>query len=167
LLVRPSRNVFDAALAALLDVTLFGALCCERALPAAVFDWELVALERNTLEARFAAFELVTFCFGIGKYPSFVDLYDNLRYFKVDSLKYRPSCLASESMLWRIPLTLEGKRFTFYLKKEKCKLLGDISCLASASNLHENRRAFLCERSLPVLITRYRLKHSVSMSAMR
>ncbi len=37
-LVRPSRNTPEAALAACGDVVLFGALVCERALPAALRD---------------------------------------------------------------------------------------------------------------------------------
>lgn len=42
LLVRPSRRVLEAALAAVFDVWRFGVPVCESALPLAVFDLELV-----------------------------------------------------------------------------------------------------------------------------
>ncbi|HEX6037898.1 hypothetical protein [Longimicrobium sp.] len=38
-LVRPSWSTLEAAVAALLDVLLAGALVCERALPAAFFEF--------------------------------------------------------------------------------------------------------------------------------
>ena len=65
LLVRPSRRTAEAELAALLEVTLFGAFVWESALPAAVFDLAPVFLLRSVLDALLAALGLVTFDFVI------------------------------------------------------------------------------------------------------
>lgn len=62
-LVRPSRNVFEAALAAVADVSFLGALVCERALPAAVLDALLVDLSFRVFEALDAEVLPVTFLF--------------------------------------------------------------------------------------------------------
>ena len=58
--VRPSRSVFDALVAAFLDV-FFVVLRCESALPAAVFDVVDVDLLRSVFDAFFAAFAPVFF----------------------------------------------------------------------------------------------------------
>jgi hypothetical protein len=58
-LVRPSRSVFDAAVAALLDVVSFGELRCVSALPAADFEVLLVDGLDKVLEAFEAAALLV------------------------------------------------------------------------------------------------------------
>jgi hypothetical protein len=60
LLVRPSLSVFDAAVAASLDVDFDGAFVCERALPAADFDFALVDLLERVSEALEAAVLPVT-----------------------------------------------------------------------------------------------------------
>ncbi|EFK08793.1 conserved hypothetical protein [delta proteobacterium NaphS2] len=65
LLVLPSLRTFDAALAALSEVTLFGALVCERALPAAVLDLLPVFLLRRVFDALLAALGRVIFDFAI------------------------------------------------------------------------------------------------------
>ena len=65
LLVRPSRSVFDAADAALLEVTFFGAFRCDSALPAEDFDVRPVDFPRNVLEALLAAGFLVVLLFAI------------------------------------------------------------------------------------------------------
>ena len=67
LLVLLSLKTADAALAAFLDVTFWGAFVCERALPAAVFDFFPVDLLLSVPEAFFAALGLVTFDFFIVK----------------------------------------------------------------------------------------------------
>jgi hypothetical protein len=54
LLVLPSRSTFEAAFAALSDVTSLGALVCASALPAALFTVLLVEV-RSAFEALFAA----------------------------------------------------------------------------------------------------------------
>jgi hypothetical protein len=58
-LVRPPRSVFDAAVAALLEVVSFGELRCVSALPAADFDVLLVDPLDRVLEAFEAAALLV------------------------------------------------------------------------------------------------------------
>lgn len=68
LLVRPSRNTFDAAFAAAADVRSLGALLCVRALPAAFLTVLLVDV-RSTLAAARAAvlpvpFFIVRFLFN-------------------------------------------------------------------------------------------------------
>jgi hypothetical protein len=63
LLVLPLRSVFDAADAALPDVTLGGVILCDRAEPAAVFEALLVKLLLSTLDAAVAARLLVTSLF--------------------------------------------------------------------------------------------------------
>ena len=65
LLVLPSRRTLDAALAALFEVTFFGAFVWDRALPAEVLDVDPVDLFRSVLDAFLAAFGLVTFDFAI------------------------------------------------------------------------------------------------------
>ena len=60
LLLRPSRNTFDAADAARADETLFGAFVWANALPADVLDFEPVDLLRIVLDALDAAFLPVT-----------------------------------------------------------------------------------------------------------
>lgn len=65
LLVRPSRSIFDAADAALGDVTFLGALRCDNALPPAVFDFCPVDLLRSVLDALLAALAPVVFRFVI------------------------------------------------------------------------------------------------------
>ena len=65
LLVLSSRRTLDAALAALFEVTFFGAFVCDRALPAEVLDFDPVDLLRSVFDAFFAAFGLVTFDFAI------------------------------------------------------------------------------------------------------
>ena len=65
LLVLPSRRTFDAALAALFEVTLLGAFVWDKALPAAVLDLRPVNLLRSVFDALLAAFGLVTFDFAI------------------------------------------------------------------------------------------------------
>lgn len=64
------RNTEDAALAALEDVTFFGALVCDNALPAAVLDLGLVALFLSVDDAFLAALGLVTLDFAIS-FPFF------------------------------------------------------------------------------------------------
>ncbi len=61
LLVRPSRNVFDAALAAFADEVFFGALRCDKALPEDVFVDLAVLLLRSVFDADEPAFFPVTF----------------------------------------------------------------------------------------------------------
>lgn len=73
LLVRPSRNVFEAALAALVLVCFFGALVWLKALPAAFLDDVPVLPERKVLDALLAAFLLVTFLF-VGIFPSNLEI---------------------------------------------------------------------------------------------
>lgn len=68
LLVRPSRRVLEAALAALFEVTFLGALACASALPAAVLDFVLVLLLVNVFDALDAAFLLVTLFLAICNY---------------------------------------------------------------------------------------------------
>lgn len=63
--MRPSRSVFDAADAAFLEVTFFGAFRCESALPAEDFDARPVDFPRNVLEALLAAGFLVVLLFAI------------------------------------------------------------------------------------------------------
>ena len=65
LLVLPSRRTADAAFAAFGDVTRFGALVCDSALPAAVFDFTPVEEERSVFDELRAAAGRVTFDFGI------------------------------------------------------------------------------------------------------
>lgn len=60
LLVRPSRRTLDATLAALFEVTFFGALVWDRALPEAVLDLVQVFLLRRVFEALPAALGRVT-----------------------------------------------------------------------------------------------------------
>lgn len=67
LLVRLSLRTDDALLAAFLDVTFLGALVWDNALPAAVFDLELVDLLLSVDEALLAALDLVTLDFAIFK----------------------------------------------------------------------------------------------------
>ncbi len=55
----------DAELAAFLDVTFFGAFVCDKALPAATFDFLPVDLLLSVVDAFFAALGLVTFCFDM------------------------------------------------------------------------------------------------------
>jgi hypothetical protein len=59
--VRPSRRVFDAALAAPADVDLAGDFVWDNALPADFLDAFPVELLRRVFDAFEAAFELVTF----------------------------------------------------------------------------------------------------------
>lgn len=89
LLVFLLRSTEDAALAAFWDVTLLGALVCDRALPDAVLDLGLVDLFLSVEDAFRAALGLVTFafvivisfsCFGLG-----VNCLD--RFFSADILK--------------------------------------------------------------------------------
>ncbi|MBE0548491.1 MAG: hypothetical protein IH627_12770 [Rubrivivax sp.] len=56
---RPSRRAFEAAVAAVADVTLEGADACDRALPAADLEVVPVDLLPRTLEALVAARGLV------------------------------------------------------------------------------------------------------------
>jgi len=65
LLVRLSRNTFEAADAAFDDVTFFGAFVCDSALPPAVLDFLPVLELRSVFEALDAAFGLVTFNLAI------------------------------------------------------------------------------------------------------
>ena len=65
LLVRPSFRTFEAALADFTDVDFLGTLVCDSALPAALFDFELVDLLAKVFDALEAAFLLVTFDFAI------------------------------------------------------------------------------------------------------
>ena len=60
MLVAELRRVFEAAVAALVEVTLPGAFLCESADPAADFDALLALGFLSTLEAAEAAFLLVT-----------------------------------------------------------------------------------------------------------
>jgi len=59
-LVRPSRSVFDAAVAAFLEVTFF-VFDCANALPAAALDLAPVDGDFRVLEAAVAALGLVFF----------------------------------------------------------------------------------------------------------
>ena len=61
LLVRPSRSVFEAAVAALDEVCFAGAFLWDSALPAADFDFDPTDLPFNVFEALDAAFFPVTF----------------------------------------------------------------------------------------------------------
>jgi len=72
LLVLPSRRTLDAALAALFEVTLFGALVWDRALPEAVFDLVPVFLLRRVLEALLAALGRVTLNLAILSFSIFL-----------------------------------------------------------------------------------------------
>jgi hypothetical protein len=63
LLVRASLNVLDAAVAALGEVCLAGAAFCDKALPAADFDFGDVDRLLSVDEEFFAALELVVFRF--------------------------------------------------------------------------------------------------------
>lgn len=73
LLVLPVRSVFDAAVAALPDVTLAGAFLCDSADPAADFAVLLVDLLRSTFDAALAARLLVCSLFlAISTYLCFV-----------------------------------------------------------------------------------------------
>ncbi|MFK5926977.1 MAG: hypothetical protein QM483_10135, partial [Desulfuromusa sp.] len=67
LLALPSRRVFDAAVAAFIDVCFFGADRWDRALPAADFDFAAVDLLVMVFDARLAAFLPVTFLFAISR----------------------------------------------------------------------------------------------------
>lgn len=62
-LVLPSRRVFEAALAAALDVCFAGAFLCESALPAVFFDFAPVEVDRSVFDAFDAAALPVTFRF--------------------------------------------------------------------------------------------------------
>lgn len=64
MLVRPSLNVFDAAVAAFGDVCFFGAFVWDKALPAADFEAFPVDLLVRVFEALPAVFGLVTFLFA-------------------------------------------------------------------------------------------------------
>lgn len=59
-LVRPSRKVLDAAEAAFVEETRFGAFVWDNALPAEVFDFLLVSDARRADDAALAAFFPVT-----------------------------------------------------------------------------------------------------------
>lgn len=59
-LVRPSRNVSDALLAAADEVSLPGAWRCDMALPAAEFELSPVASSRNVFDEFDAALEPVS-----------------------------------------------------------------------------------------------------------
>jgi hypothetical protein len=61
LLVRPSRRVFEAADAALLEVVFLGVPVWDRALPAAALEVRDVLLSRSVLEDFDAAFDPVVF----------------------------------------------------------------------------------------------------------
>lgn len=61
----------EAARAAFFEVTFFGALVWERALPAEVFDLDPVDLLRRVFDALPAAFGLVTLDFAISLPPFF------------------------------------------------------------------------------------------------
>ena len=63
--VRPSDRVFEAAVAVLVEVCLFGAFRCDKALPAAVLDLFPVDLLLKVLEAALAALLRVTFSLAI------------------------------------------------------------------------------------------------------
>jgi len=63
LLVLPSLRVFEAAVAAFLDVCFFGDLVCDKALPAAALDFLPVDLLVKVFDALLAAFSPVTFLF--------------------------------------------------------------------------------------------------------
>lgn len=65
LLVRPSRSTFEAAVAAVAEVTFLGAFVCDNALPAAVLDFGAVLAFVRVFDALEAAFEPVTFVFVI------------------------------------------------------------------------------------------------------
>jgi hypothetical protein len=64
-LVRPSRSVFEAALAALGDVDLEGDFVCDNALPAAFLEAAPVDLLFSVFEALDAADLLVTLVLGM------------------------------------------------------------------------------------------------------
>ncbi|MBI3728241.1 MAG: hypothetical protein HY254_07895 [Burkholderiales bacterium] len=64
-LVRPSRNTCEAALAAEGEVCFFGALVCDKALAAAVFEFAPVALLCRVLEADVAALVPVVLVFAM------------------------------------------------------------------------------------------------------
>jgi len=63
--VWPSDRVFEAAVEAFVDVCLFGAFRCDKALPAAVLDLLPVDLLLKVLEAALAALLPVTFLLAI------------------------------------------------------------------------------------------------------
>lgn len=69
LLVLPSRRTLEAALAAFLEVTFFGALVWDRVLPEAVFDLLPVFLFRRVFEALLAALGRVTLDLAILSSP--------------------------------------------------------------------------------------------------
>ena len=73
LLVRPSRSVFEAALAALSLVCFFGVLVWLKALPAAFWDEVPMLFELKVFDALLAAFLLVTFLF-VGIFPSLLKI---------------------------------------------------------------------------------------------
>lgn len=60
-LVRPSLSTFEAAVAALAEVTFFADATCDNALPAAVLDACPVALLSRTVDALFDALLPVVF----------------------------------------------------------------------------------------------------------
>ena len=60
--MRPSFSTCEAAVATFGDVVFAGALCCDRALPAALFDFAPVDLDCKVFDA---ALELVAFAFAI------------------------------------------------------------------------------------------------------
>jgi hypothetical protein len=61
LLVRLVLRTFDADRAAFFPVVFFGALRCDSALAAALFDFRPVDRLRSVFDAALAAFRLVTF----------------------------------------------------------------------------------------------------------
>jgi hypothetical protein len=65
MLVLPSLNTLEATVAAFEDVTFFGALVCDSALPAEVFDFGAVLELVSVFDALLAAFAPVTFDFVI------------------------------------------------------------------------------------------------------
>ena len=73
--MRPSRKVFEAALAAFFDVTFLGAFVCDKALPAA--DFELFPVEDffKVFDALLAAFFPVTLGFAILTPPHISEVY--------------------------------------------------------------------------------------------
>ncbi len=70
--MRLSRRTDDAALAAFLEVTFFGALVCDNALPADALDLAPVLLFRSVFDAFFAALGLVTLDFAIELFSIFL-----------------------------------------------------------------------------------------------
>ncbi len=68
LLVRLSRSVFDAAVAAFLPVVSLGDLLCVKALPAALLEGLPVLLERRTFDAALAACLPVCLGFAISSF---------------------------------------------------------------------------------------------------